>query len=182
MVLVSRLKPTRKPFACIVSTYTDLNVGLSTTRASVLSGVAFRPRFCHSATVNVNHHTADTATATIQAGSKHTPNAGKGLDEIAPEGDYVLLNGWMAIPKAEALDAVTAAKQKGDEGVYAVPLAQAIAAPALLEALRNLLETVERIGAPGIQIGTLCEESDWACDTKAARAAIALALASGGGK
>jgi hypothetical protein len=65
---------------------------------------------------------------------KTNKNHDAGLDDIRPEGDYVLLNGWMAVPKTEAESAVKAAKEHGDNGVYAVKLAEAIAAPALLEA------------------------------------------------
>lgn len=73
-----------------------------------------------------------------------TPNTGKGLDAIAPEGDYVLLNGWMVIPKSEALQRVAEAKSKGDDGVYAVPLALAIAAPKLLEACQAIATALRR--------------------------------------
>jgi hypothetical protein len=87
-----------------------------------------------------------------------------GLDDIAPEDDYVLIRGWMALPKAEAESAVQTAKAHGLDGVYAVRLADAIATPTLLaerdalrEACANVLHILDMRTTLALPQGSLFE-------------------------
>lgn len=74
-------------------------------------------------------------------------------------GEYAMLNPWMCITEQEAIQNVNAARNAGDMDVCAVPYKLAIAAPALLAALKDICDyACWSLGGPNAHISEVPSE------------------------